>query len=460
MMQLLFGMLFFCCSMSELSQQYFNEDIRTKYGDSFWQNNIINVIKLHEAGVTGERILIGVVDTGFDRSHEALKNAKVTAEYDFINNDNNTADENNSEAGNEMHGTSVWSVVSGFKPGKLIGTSYGSDFALAKTEIAVPGNPELEIEEEYFEKALTWLEEIGADIVTSSLVFHRLKDGGGYTKEDMDGNTVRATIAADKLFSKGIFFLNGVGNGFQTNWPTVLAPSDGFNVFSIGAVDSNGVIARFSSTGPTEDGRLKPDVLGPGVQLTTVNGQSTTGYRKVGGTSLATPAIAGVAALILSAHPNLGPEDIAEAMRNTAGSSTNPRNRFGYGLVDAYSAASYFGPVFSNTPIVGFNDNGLVISTSVVSSEGIKNNSTYLYYLNDSGYENKIKMEFDNKLNKYTAIVPLKNTLRIIKFYFNAEDENGKRSDFPGKAFGKYFTADIISKKLLPIKRRNHLKKQ
>lgn len=157
----------------------------------------------------------------------------------------------------------------------------------------------------------------------------------------------------------------------------------------------------------------------------------------------------------MSAHPYLSPGEIAEALRNTASHPDNPKNRFGYGIIDAYKAASYFGPVFSNTPNIEFSDTEIQITTSIISSKGIKKNSEFLYYQNVSGGEVKIKLDYDGKSNKYIAKLELNTISNNLKFYFKATDEKDISSEFPTVIFGKYFNIDITLKKLSPLKRRN-----
>jgi hypothetical protein len=116
-------------------------------------------------------------------------------------------------------------------------------------------------------------------------------------------------------------------------------PADGFDVLAIGAVDSNGRVARFSAQGPTFDGRIKPDVLAMGEGVTSIN--SLTRDRFVSdhrGTSVSAPLAAGVVTLLLQAFPLATPHDIATALRTTGSQSDKPDNTAGYGMIRAIAA--------------------------------------------------------------------------------------------------------------------------
>lgn len=124
----------------------------------------------------------------------------------------------------------------------------------------------------------------------------------------------------------------------------MIAPADADSIVSVGAVSSNGTIAIFSSIGPTFDGRIKPEVVAQGVSVYVAN--QSGGYGPASGTSFATPLTAGVAALVLSAHPTLTPMQVRDRLMqgakplydSTAGMTSHPNNYFGWGMVDALKA--------------------------------------------------------------------------------------------------------------------------
>jgi len=105
------------------------------YGNSTDQVEVINVPRVHEVWVDGTGMITGELDNGFRwREHEALKNLHVFAEYDFIQKDSITENQNGDISGQDEHGTLTLSTFAGFMPGKLIGPAFRSSFYLAKTE--------------------------------------------------------------------------------------------------------------------------------------------------------------------------------------------------------------------------------------------------------------------------------------------------------------------------------------
>ena len=305
------------------------------YGPSFVQNDLVRIPEVHAMGYQGQGVLIAVLDTGFRLEHIAFSSINVSASYDFINRDGNVDNEANQDVYYQnRHGTIILSMLAGYRPGSLIGAAYGAEYLLAKTE---EDGSETPVEEDYWIAAAEWADSLGADIISSSLGYI-----DWYTTEDMNGTTAPITIAADLAVEKGSVVVISAGNDGNNSWRIVGAPADGKHVISVGAVDKNGVIAGFSSRGPTPDGRIKPEVVAMGVSDYGVDVNSND-YVSVSGTSASCPLVAGVAALILTAHPQLNPFQVREALLNTAGRNYSPDNTYGYGLVNAVDAVLYWG---------------------------------------------------------------------------------------------------------------------
>jgi len=307
------------------------------YGMSYTQNQIMNVPAVHNLGITGKGVLVGIFDAGFTNlTHEVFSSLSIVAQYDFVNNRTYVGDGNGGR-GSGTHGTETLSTLAGYKPGKLIGPAFNAKFVLAKTEDTESETP---IEEDNWIRAIEWADSIGIDIATTSLGYIDYDAPyTSYTWQNMDGKTTRITKAADLAYQKGILVINSAGNeGFNATHNTLGAPSDGFNVIAVGAVTSTGQRASFSSVGNTVDGRIKPDIMAMGEGVTVANPYDNSGYFLSNGTSFSCPLAAGVAALVLSAKPGSSAANIREALRSTASKKSAPDREYGWGIIDALAA--------------------------------------------------------------------------------------------------------------------------
>jgi subtilisin family serine protease len=309
------------------------------YGNAGGQLSQINLVALHNAGYTGAGVTVGVLDTGFKRTHEAFNYAghpvNVLDEWDFVEDDGDTSD---TTSGQHTHGTYILGVVGAYYPNRLVGGAYDASFLLAKTEDVTR---EVQAEEDDWVAGLEWLEQEGADLVTSSLGYINW-----YSQSQLDGETAECTIAADAAAARGLPIINAAGNEGHDSDPAtshLIAPADGDLVIAVGAVSSTGSIASFSSDGPSADGRVKPEVLARGVSTATVNPNDNDGYSWVNGTSLSTPLVASAAACLLQAHPDWTVPELREALFMTAagGGTFDPLYVRGYGAIDAAAAANY-----------------------------------------------------------------------------------------------------------------------
>ena len=304
------------------------------YGPSYFQLNQVNVLPLHRLGYSGKGVLVCMMDTGFRKNHDIFKQARIVDEWDFVNNDGNVQqDPLDADDYSDSHGTGTWSILGGYAPGQLVGPAYGADFLLAKTETTLFEQP---IEEDYWVAGVEWAESLGAEVVSSSLGYM-----DWYTYEDLNGQMAVTTIAANRAASLGVVVVNAAGNERDSSWGHIIAPADGFDVISVGAVNSNGQIASFSSPGPTYDGRIKPEVCALGVSnwLADSSEDRDDSYDTGSGTSFATPLVAGVVALILEIHRDWTPTQVRSALLQTANRAQNPDNDYGWGIVDGTAAA-------------------------------------------------------------------------------------------------------------------------
>ena len=301
--------------------------------DNYDPNVPVNGVPLHQSGFTGQNITIAVLDAGFINADliESLgplfARGGIVATRDFVNGSDYVYDYHS-------HGTSVMSILAGAIPGIISGTAPGADYLLLRTE---DGQSEYPVEEDYWAAAAEYADSAGADIITSSLGYSTFDDPAmDYLFSELDGNTAFITKAADAAASKGILVVASAGNERNKEWIRILSPSDGDSVMCIGAVFQDLTISGFSSAGYSSDGRVKPDVVAPGVNLPIqfVPGQWHTGS----GTSFSCPVISGLCASLMQAVPGATAADIMNSVRESSDRFNNPDSLYGYGLPDFVSA--------------------------------------------------------------------------------------------------------------------------
>ncbi len=314
------------------------------YGPSEMPYRRLDLRPLSDNGYTGAGARIAILDAGFNTLDPAFNGVTVTAQYDFVFGDSVVRDQPNDQPGAQFHGTAVWSLLAGLVPGRLRGIARGASFLLAKTEDV---RSETRIEEVNYVRALEWADSIGVDIVSSSLGYLTFDNGFSYTPSELNGDIAVTSVAAEMAAQRGILVVTAAGNngpGFRT----LVTPADADSVISVGAEDSLGTIATFSSRGPTADGRLKPDVTAPGEAVCALAAPNT--VRRLSGTSFATPLVAASAALVKQIHPGLGPIAMRSALEAYAANRTTPDSIRGWGRPDVAASATFPSAVVALAP--------------------------------------------------------------------------------------------------------------
>ncbi len=410
---------------------------RLNYGGSLKQLEMVNVPVLHDMFVTGRGILIADLDDGFNfLNHEALRDHTLVGQYDFVNKDPNPFNEPNQKypdsKSQSAHGTATLSLAIAKKDGKMYGPAFDADVILAKTEYVSSETP---MEEDDFLEACEWVESQGADVLTSSLIYKAFDDPykeNSYSYEDFNGRTAVTTLAASHCAYLGIVVCQAVGNYYQTKIPSLGSAADADSIISVGAVLPNRTIVNFSSNGPTSDGRIKPDVVAQGVDDIVAVHKDRTGndstYEYGNGTSYSTPIVAGLCGLILSVHPELTPLQVREAVRNSSDNKSSPNNVYGWGIPDAFDAAMYFGPIFSNT--LQFSDDS--VSVYIASKLPLDMSTVSIHYLFGIDLDYKVlRLNYTSDLNKYSKKYssPVTDNYMMSKgftYYVAIKDYNGK----------------------------------
>lgn len=305
------------------------------YGLGFHQIEQLNGIELHKAGRMGQGIQIAVFDAGFPQVDtlsvfkRLRDDNRIIGMYDVVNNSVNVI-------GFNSHGRSVLSTMASWKEGLLVGTAPLAEYYLVRTEDAAT---EYLIEEYNWLRGAELVDSVGVDIINSSLGYTQFDDfTQNHTYADMNGNKTVITRAADWAAATGMLVVNSAGNSGDSPWRYIGAPADADSILTVGAVDSLGVYASFSSQGPTYDGRIKPNVTALGKRAAVATGFGTA--IRGNGTSFSGPIIAGMAACLWQGHRDKNAQQIIKAIEQSASRASNPDNYYGFGIPD-FAKADY-----------------------------------------------------------------------------------------------------------------------
>ncbi|MGB0563950.1 MAG: S8 family serine peptidase [Spirulinaceae cyanobacterium] len=298
-----------------------------------WGLEQLEIPKLWET-TQGQDINVAVLDTGVYGAHSALNNRvqdfividplgrRITAKPAF-------------DCG--QHGTHVCGTIAGGKDanGVAIGVAPQANLFVAGVLI---GDTTLRT----LMEGISWAIEQGADIINMSL-------GMSYYEP------LFAEVLEILLNQYGILPVVAIGN---ENHGNSSSPGNAYNAFSIGAVEKKSAnnlgVTSFSSGAslvfPGQEPNAlvtKPDVVAPGAQIyscipPTKRPNGTFEYNFMDGTSMATPHVAGVAALLMAANPTAPVTEIVKVLKETAdhpdGKNLRPCNRWGYGMIQPVEA--------------------------------------------------------------------------------------------------------------------------
>lgn len=413
------------------------------YGESLSQNSVMKAELLHGLGINGQGVLIGFLDSGFDwKRHISLKNSKVIAEYDFIDNNSITANEKTDVSNQDHHGTLVLSSVIGKSNGDLIGIAPEVEVLLAKTEDL---KHECRIEEDAFAAGLEWMESQGVDIVNASLTYRNFDpEVDSYEFSDLIGWRTISADAVNKATERGVLCFISAGNkGPQPK--TIGTPADADSALTIGALLKNSLeTAEFSSRGPREDGKIKPDLATMGTAVYTANPSDSLGFFYINGTSLSSPLMAGGAALLLSIFPDATQYELKQMLINSAHNKSEPNNEVGFGQPDLYRAAFNSG-AFISPPSYYRVGNYIRVQTTGIGN--FENSSFVLFirFYDKSVFQRyEMKADYENWIHYTDITIDLFKDM-VAEAYIEIEDNFNLRY---ANDRNKYFDINPKSEKI------------
>ena len=288
--------------------------------------------QLHKAGFLGKGMVIAIIDGGFknaDRIPE-LQKINILGWHDFVKpNDPQLFSETD-------HGTKVLSIMGTYHPHLFIGTAPKASYWLLRSE---DQETEQEVEEDYWTMAAEFADSVGCDVINSSLGYNEYDHKWmSYQQWQLDGKTAFISRSAAMLAQKGIVLCNSAGNSGMGPWKKIGVPADADHILTVGAISDIETqrIAAFSSVGPTQDGRVKPDVVAIGAPARVISGRGM--ITSSMGTSFSSPVVCGLVACLWQAMHDKTALEIMDIIRRTGNNYQHPDNIYGYGVPNFWQA--------------------------------------------------------------------------------------------------------------------------
>lgn len=293
-----------------------------------------------ETTYTNDDVVIAVVDTGIDATHVDLDGGKVIGWLDLVNSESTPYDDNG-------HGTHCSSIATGSGDGNATYTGVAPGAALVGVKVLdSTGSGSMSTVDAGVNWCITNKSTYGIRVISMSLGTSGSSDG-----------TDSTSVAVNNATAAGIVVCVAAGNAGPATY-TIGSPGAAAGAITVGAMADTGEkgfsLASFSSRGPTADGRIKPDICAPGVNITAAEAGSVDQYIAYSGTSMATPFTAGTSALMLAADPSLTPAEVKSIITGTAldWGPTGQDIDYGFGRLQAYNAIMAAGGYTGTGPVV------------------------------------------------------------------------------------------------------------
>lgn len=322
-----------------ISRLFDLNDLAEAVSDTLYQFEMLGIPEMRSDGYQGEGMIIALMDGGYlglpqiNAFDHLYDNNQILMTYDLIKHSENIDDIID-------HGTKVLSILAAKKVSPdYTGIVPNADYLLYSTE-DIP--TEFRIDEYRWLKAAEMADSAGADIIVSPIGYYNDFDDPimDYELSDLDGQTAVITRAVQKAANKGILVVSSAGNtGLSDPWEKIMFPADMIDGLTVGSLLNDETTSQFSGRGPTADGRIKPDVMAFGAGTYVINGDGS--VVNVSGTSYSAPLVAGLAAGVWQAFPEVDVHTLIDAFRNASSLSANPNNEMGYGIPSYRAMVNY-----------------------------------------------------------------------------------------------------------------------
>tara|TARA_B110001452_G_C15240277_1_gene429369 strand:+ start:547 stop:2478 length:1932 start_codon:yes stop_codon:yes gene_type:complete len=286
-----------------------NADARTGHGVD---------MAFEETGYDGSGTTVAIIDTGLDGNHSSLddqdddpstNDPKILGFYDAVNNAGNT-NGTDFPYDDQGHGSHCGGTTAGTGAPDYEHVGMAPQAHLVGVKVLdAGGSGSFAGVMAGMQWTIDTMHQYNTRAASMSL-------GGPGAIEWTSSEEDSVNRQANEMVRAGIALFIAAGN---TAGPvTIGTPGSAEDAITVGALDKNTAIAVYSSQGPTEEGRIKPNIAYMGSSIMSVEANSVDQYTGMSGTSMATPGSAGVGALMLQANPDLSPFDIRNILQETA----------------------------------------------------------------------------------------------------------------------------------------------
>ena len=369
-----------------------------------FQNDLLGIPAMHQAGFTGKGITVAVFDSGFPGLEKATPFAHVFTNKRIVGQLNVVRPWIKEVFRDHEHGTQVASLILANQAGTLVAGAHQAQVIFAITEDVATEYP---IEELNWVRAAEYADSLGVDIINSSLGYLDFDEPSlTYTTAQLDGKTTYVTRGATLAAKRGILVVNSVGNYGSAGSSSLVAPADAQGILAVGSVNASSVVSTFSSRGPTADGRIKPELVAFGQNPVLIRGSGQVSADA--GTSFSAPQLTALAAGLWEAKPEWTKDELLTNLIKSGTQYATPDQNLGYGIPNFRSA--YYGA------LLGLNEE--VESGSSIYPNPLRSESLHIRF----GKELRVTLQIlDGSGRRVVEQVEERNAIQE-PFVFNLSD--------------------------------------